>query len=242
MATPGRDLVDDQVDALAAGRLLDLVRPFGVARIEREVAAEFLQPRAAAVVGRGAHDDRGAHVLGDLHAQKPDARAGALDQHRLALLEAAGADQRVVHGLHRHRHAGGLLVGHVVGRDLVGAAGVGDGVFGEAAGGRAHHAIARLEVLDVAAHRLDLAGAFQADDGAGAAHRAVAVARRDREVGAVERGRAHLDQDLVRLGHGLGDVADLDAIFSDHGCFHLPSVMQALPADYEFLHDFLVPV
>src|SRR5882762_4813167 len=49
-----------------------------------------------------------------------------------------GADQRVVHGLHRHRHAGGLLVGHVVGRDLVGAAGVGDGIFGEAAGGGAH--------------------------------------------------------------------------------------------------------
>jgi hypothetical protein len=58
----------------------------------------------------------------------------------------------------------------------------------------------------------------------------VAMAGRDREVGAVERGRAHLDQDLVRLGHRLGDVMDLDAIISHYGCFHLPSVMQALPA------------
>ena len=36
---------------------------------------------------------------------------------------------------------------------------VGDGVLGEAAGRRAHHAVARLEVLDLAADRLDLAGA-----------------------------------------------------------------------------------
>ena len=100
-----------------------------------------------------------------------------------------GADQRVVHGLDGDRHAGGLLVAHVVGRDLVGAAGIGDGVLGEAAGRRAHHPIARLEVLDVAADRLDLAGAFQADDGAGAADRAVAMARGDREIGAVERRR-----------------------------------------------------
>ena len=101
---------------------------------------------------------------------------------------------------------------------------VGDGVFGEAAGGRAHHAIARLEVLHVAADRLDLAGAFQADDRAGAAHRAVAMAGGDREVGAVERRRPHLDQDLVRLGHGLGDVAELDALLADDGCFHSSSV------------------
>src|SRR5262249_44573137 len=118
---PARDLVDDQVDTLAAGRLLDLVRPFRIARVEGYVAAELLEPRPAAVVGRGAHDDRGAHVLGDLHAQQADARAGALDQHRFAFLEAAGADYGVVHGLDGDRHAGGLLVGHVVGGNLVGA-------------------------------------------------------------------------------------------------------------------------
>jgi hypothetical protein len=113
-----------------------------------------------------------------------------------------------------------LFPGHVVGRDLVGAARIGDGVLGEAAGRRAHHPVARLEVLDLAAHRLDLAGAFQADDGARPAGRAVAIAGRDREVGAVERRRAHLDQDLVGLGLGLGDIADLDAFFGDNGCFH----------------------
>ena len=47
--------------------------PTRIARVEREVTAKFLQPRAAAIVGRGAHDDRGAHVLGDLHAQQADA-------------------------------------------------------------------------------------------------------------------------------------------------------------------------
>src|SRR6185503_17609375 len=161
------DLVDDQVDALAAGRFLDLVGPLGIVGVEREVTAEVLELAAADLVGRGAHDDRGAQVLGDLHAEQADAGAGALDQYRLTLLEPPRADQRVVHGLDGDGHAGGLLVAHVVGRNLVGAAGISDGVFGEAAGGRAHDAIAGLEVLDVRADRLDLAGAFQADDGAG---------------------------------------------------------------------------
>jgi hypothetical protein len=71
----------------------------------------------------------------------------------------------------------------------VGAAGVGHGVFGEAAGGRTHDAIARLEILDAAADRLDLAGAFQPDDRSRPADRPVAMARRDREIGAVEPDR-----------------------------------------------------
>src|SRR6185312_4227693 len=148
----------------------------------------------------------------DLHAEQADAGAGALDQYRLTFLEPPRADQRVVHGLDGDGHAGGLLVAHVIGRNLVGAAGIGDGVFGEAAGGRAHDAIAGLEVLDVRADRLDLAGAFQADDGAGPADRAVAMARGDREVRPVERCRLHLDQDLVGLGRGLGRVLVLDAV------------------------------
>src|SRR5471030_3013027 len=154
----GRDLVNYQVDTLAAGRFLHLLGPLGVARVDGHVAAEFFQPGAAAVVGRRTHHDRGAHVLGDLHAEQADAGGRALDQHGLALLEAAGADQRIVHGLHGDRHAGGLFPAHVVGGHLVGAAVIGHGVFGVAAGGGTHHAIARLEVLHVGADGFDFAG------------------------------------------------------------------------------------
>ena len=67
---------------------------------------------------------------------------------------------------------------------------------------------------------IDLARAFQPDDGARAARGAVAMAGRDREVGTVQRGGPHLDQDLVGLGRGLGRVLDLDAGLGDDGCFH----------------------
>jgi hypothetical protein len=72
----------------------------------------------------------------------------------------------------------------------------------------------------LAADRLDLAGAFQADDGAGAADPAVRLAGRDREIGAVERRRPHLDQDLVGLGRGLWGVGVLDALLGDDGSLH----------------------
>ena len=145
----------------------------GIARVDREIAAELREPRPPRRIGRGAHHHRGAHQLADLQAHQADAGARALDQQALAALEAAGGDDRVVHGLQRDGKARGLGERHVVGGDAMQAHVIGDDVFRMRAGRRAHHAIAGLEALDLAADRLDLAGAFEADPRALAADRAV---------------------------------------------------------------------
>src|SRR6266849_10027211 len=100
---------------------------------------------------------------------------------------------------------------------------VGDGVLRNAARRRRHDAVARLEVDDFAADRLDLAGAFEPDAGSGAADRAVPMARRHNEIGAVERGGAHADHHLVGFGHRLFDVADFDPSMAQYGGFHVIS-------------------
>jgi hypothetical protein len=46
-----RNLVDDEIDALAAGRFLRRLDPIRRPRIEREIGAELLEPRAPRVVG-----------------------------------------------------------------------------------------------------------------------------------------------------------------------------------------------
>ena len=76
---------------------------FGSVVSMREVAAELFEPRPPRRIGRGAHHQRRAHELADLQAHQADAGARALDQHGLAALEAAGGDDRVVHGLQRDR-------------------------------------------------------------------------------------------------------------------------------------------
>ena len=119
--------------------------------------------------------------------------------------------------------------------------GVGDGIFGKAARRRAHDAVAGLEVLDLAADRLDLAGAFQPDPRADAADAAVLDAGGDQEVGAVEARGAHLDQHLVRLRLGLRQVADLDTFFAENCCFHDDSSRwprcAIVPANVTTRHD-----
>src|SRR6202043_2520094 len=45
------NLVDDQVDTFAAGRLQDLFDPAGIRRIHRKISAEFLQASAASSIG-----------------------------------------------------------------------------------------------------------------------------------------------------------------------------------------------
>ena len=214
------DQIDDQVDAVAAGRLLRLGRPIGVAGVEREVGAVFLEPRPARRIGRGADNERRAHDFGDLHSHQAHAGAGALHQKGLAALEPAGGDHRVMHGLQRHRKARRLLVGHVVGGDAMNAPGVSSDELGEAARRRAHDTVAGLDALHLGADRLDLAGTFQAKARADAADAAVLVARGDDEIGAVETRGPHPDQDLVRLWLGFRQVADLDALLADDGSFH----------------------
>src|SRR5262249_45357576 len=101
-------------------------------------------------------------------------------------------------------------------------------VLRNAARRRRHDAVARLEAGDLAADRLDLAGAFEPDAGSDAADCAVAMTRCNNEISAVERGGAHADQHLVRLGHRLFRVANFDSSVAEHGCFHL----RVLPQDY----------
>ena len=102
----------------------------------------------------------------------------------------------------------------------MGAAGIGHGVFGKAARRRSHDPVAGLEVFDLAADRLDLAGALQADPRADAADGTMLDARGHQCIGAVEARGADLDQHLIGLWLGLRQVADLDALFAKNCCFH----------------------
>ena len=144
-------------------RLLDLFGPFRVAGVEREIAAEFLEPRPALRVGRGADHQRRAHQFADLHAHKADAGTCALDQQSFATLEPPRGHDCIVHRLQRDRKTRRLLIGHVVGGNAMHPAPVGHGVLGEAARRRRHDAVAGFEVLHLAADRLDLAGAFETE-------------------------------------------------------------------------------
>jgi len=71
-------------------------------------------------------------------------------------------------------------------------------------GRRGENTIARLEVLDLAADRLDLAGTFQTDPRAHAADAAVLDAGSHQRIGAIEARGADLDQDLIGLRSGFG--------------------------------------
>src|SRR5215216_7103085 len=94
-----RDHVDDEVDAIAAGGLLHVLGPFRVGGVDREIAAEFLEPSAAARISRCPHHYGGTQRLTDLQTHQADARAGALDKEGLAALEPAGSDDGIVQRL-----------------------------------------------------------------------------------------------------------------------------------------------
>ena len=100
---------------------------------------------------------------------------------------------------------------------------VSDGVFRNAARCRCHDAIARLDADNLAADRLDLAGAFEPDPRPDAADGAMPMARRDNEIGAVERGGTHADQHLIWFGRRLFQVANLDPDIAQNGGFHVDS-------------------
>ena len=208
---------------LSAVAFLTSCGHFGSLEIEREVAAEFLEPRAALRVGRGADHQRCAHQLADLHADETDARAGALHQQRLASFEPSGGDNGVVHGLQRDRQARRLLVSHVVGRDAMNTARVGDDVLGKAAGRRGQHPVAGFYSVHSTADRFDFAGAFQTEPRA-------AATRSCQEIGAVEARRARPDHDFVRAGLRLRQVPDFGSVVA--GNCYLHAVPPFVPIDW----------
>ena len=198
---------------LSAVAFLTCCGHFRIARIEREITAEFIQPRAALRVGRGADHHRRAHQLADLHAHETDARACALHQQRLAALEPSGGDDRVVHGLQRDRQARRLLVGHVVGRDPMHAARIGDDVFRETARGRSQHPVAWFYVGHTTADCLHFPGTFQPEPSA-------AAARGRQQIGAVEARGARPDHHFVCAGLRLWQIPDFGTIVAGNRYFH----------------------
>ena len=212
--------INDKIDPFAVGRLQHRIGPARIARVDGKIGTEFLQPRPARVVGGGADHRFRAHELGDLQAHQPDARAGALNHHALAGTQAAGGHQRVVQGDERDRQGRGLFKAHAIG-DRVDAPPVAHGIFGIAAGARAHHPVAGLEAaLNLGAGLDHLACPVDADRRADATVAAVREATGGREIGAIEAGGAHLDQHLVGLRARLRHVAHVDPLFACNASLH----------------------
>src|SRR6185312_9212612 len=93
------------------------------------------------------------------------------------------------------------------------------------------NAIARLERGDIAANRFDIAGDIEAEDHPPWPAKAIEEAHEDgvrtklAAIGAVDGCCAHADQNIVRAGFGLCDVADaIDvrrSVARDDGRFHV---------------------
>ena len=214
-----RNHIDDNLGALAIGRFQHLLGPVGLARIDDEVGAEFLEPCASRVIGRGPDDQPRAPELGDLQAHQADAGARALDDDGFAGLQPAVGHDGVMHGAERDRIGRGLLPAHVVRRNSRGPAVIGDRIFGVATLADAHHPVARLEAFDLSPAFDYLARVFDAGNTA----RGAGVSRtvRARQLGAVHPDRAHLDQYFGGLGLRLLHLANFDPVFADHGCLHV---------------------
>src|SRR5882757_127346 len=202
-----RDLVDDQVDAFAVRRLQHLVDPAGVGGIHREIGAEFLQASAPHFVGGRSDHQRSALELGDLHRHQADAGTGALDQYRLARLQRAVGDDRVVHGGEGYRQGGGLLEIHVGGRAEQPAV-IGQRVFREGRAAGAHDLVADLDALGLRPELGDFAGPFHAEHGADAAGRAMDMALGHAQISTVEAAGVDLDQHLGAFRRGFWNVGN----------------------------------
>jgi hypothetical protein len=156
--------------------------------------------------------------LVDLQSDDADAGACALHHHALASLEPAGGDQRVMQRVQPDRQGRGLLVAHTVG-NFHGTAVVADRDLGVAPGRVTHHPVTIFEVAHVGADFDHLAGEFAADRFAGrGAVAGVALGRA--EIGAVERDRLDLDQQVGRFGLRLRHVLDDDAVRGRNTGFH----------------------
>ncbi len=112
--------------------------------------------------------------------------------------------------------------------------GIGDDIFGKAAGRRRHHPVAGLDALDIAADRFHLAGTFKTKPRADAADGAVLMAGGDQKIGPVQARRPHPDQHLVRLGCRLRQVTDLDAVFTHYRGLHDRSSGRTSTDTYDF--------
>ena len=89
-----------------------------------------------------------------------------------------------MHGLQGDRQRRRFLEAHAR-RNFRRAAGVGDRIFGDGVAGRTHDAVADCDAGHVLAEAFDFARAFEAEDRARAADRAVLMAGEHKKIGAV---------------------------------------------------------
>ncbi len=214
-----RHLVDDEVDAPAAGRFGERGQPAGVLRIEREISAEVLQPLSR--MARRAGHQRGAFKFGDLQAHQADARARSLDKHAFARAQRAVRDHGVVHGEQRERQRRGGLEGQAL-RHRQRLSRLGERILGVARGARAHHPVARCERLRLRARLDDLPGPVHPGHGAFVSFRAA-------EIAPIEARIANAHQELRGFRLRRGELAHLEPVRSEYGCFHLERSCGRLP-------------
>ena len=177
----------------------------------------------------GGEDRPGAEVRRELHRGEPDRGAGAVHEHRLPGPQLRGAHQRVVLGQEARHRRRGLHVRPVAGHGD-GEAMVEQRELRVASADQAHDPVADLD----AAHRragLDhRAGGVHAGDRRAVPGQAgIVPSRAVREIGAVDRGRAHREQQLLRPGPGIGHLGELEGPVArdDHGHHRPRSVRRA---------------
>jgi hypothetical protein len=88
------------------------------------------------------------------------------------------------------------------------AAGVGDRIFGDGVAGRTHDAVADCKTGHALPKAFDFARAFEAQDRARAADRAMLMAGEHQKIGTVERGGLHAHANFARAGRRGFDDAD----------------------------------
>jgi hypothetical protein len=196
-------VVDDEVHALAVGRLHDRVAKVAGPRAKADVEAEL--PEAGELLGGARRaDDPRAQRLGRLERSHADPRRDGGDEQPLPGRQMALRDQHVVHDDERERRRGRLVPRERIGH-REGFARVHQRELGEAAAAAAHHARAHRHAGDAVAHLDHLARALApARLGRGAVSAA-------QELTAVERRGAHAHEDLARLRLGRGGLAKLDS-------------------------------
>ena len=162
----------------------------------------------------------GAGRRAELHAGGADPAGGALHEQALARAQPGLREERVVGGGEDLRHAAGLGEAQAVG-DGHELALVHRGQLGlPAAADDGHHAVALGEALGPGPARRDLAGELEPGDVLRRPGRRRVVPRALVDVGAVEPGGAHADEDLAGPRLGVRVLGDDDLSVADGGGAH----------------------
>ena len=128
----GAHAIEDKVDTLAVGKLLDAFAEVGGLAVVDDLVGSPFHGRVELPLAAGGGDNASAHHLGDLDAHASDAASCGLNQHIVPRLDLGLGDEAVPRGVGGDGQRGGLGELHVVG-DHVGVDGRGGDVVGVAA-------------------------------------------------------------------------------------------------------------